>query len=166
MCLILERLDLCLEDAAQSKVAGKMGYAMIPAGRAGQLHPNRRSVVLRSRNLRTPRPPTPFVEWMRGPRTRFVNRRWVEKRPRDHQPTWIGCKAAMDIDERSGAPAHPSSEMLYNDSWSLQIGGHPTRDLRRPRESKACEACSLTGRPSKSRSLVGDKASLRYPPSN
>lgn len=64
MCLMWTDSTYALEDPSQSKVAGKMGYAMIPAGRVGRAHQiggQSYYVPITSKN---PEAAYLFVEWM------------------------------------------------------------------------------------------------------
>jgi len=122
MCLMWSDSTYALEDPKQSKVAGKMGYAMVPEGKAGRLHEIGGQSYYIPVSAKTPEAAYLFVEWMLQADNQIRQQKLGGASPR---------KSTYDDPEVLKLPwtstsiaalAHTHPAMLYTVPESLQIG--------------------------------------------
>lgn len=166
MCLMWTDSTYALEDSKQSKVAGKMGYAMAPQGKAGRIHQiggQSYYVPITSKN---PEAAYLFIEWMMQADNQIRQqsmggasaRKSTYQDPEVLNLPWTSASiAALDH-------AHPA--MLYTVPESLQIGEVIQLAVSEALANRKPVKEALDWAALEIKKLVGDKAELRYPTGN
>lgn len=165
MCLMWTDSTYALEDQSQSKVSGKMGYAMVPAGRAGRVHEIGGQSYYIPVTSKNPEAAYLFMEWMLQPDNQIRQQtlggasaqKAVYQNPEVLKLPWTS--ASIDALNH----AHPA--MLYTVPESLQIGEVIQLAISDALANRKSVKDSLDWAALEIKKLVGDKAELRYPPS-
>lgn len=164
MCVMWNDAIYALEDPEQSKVAGKMGYAMIPEGKAGRVHQiggQSYYVPITSKN---PEAAYLFVEWMMQAQQQIRQqelggssaRKSTYQDPEVLSLPWTEANIA--------ALAHTHPGMLYTVPESLPIGDKIQIAISEALAGRKSVKEALDWLALEIKKLVGDKAELKYPP--
>jgi multiple sugar transport system substrate-binding protein len=122
MCLMWNDSTYALEDPKQSRVAGKMGYAMIPEGKAGRVHEIGGQSYYIPASSKNPEAAYLFAEWMLQADNQIRQQKLGGSSPRKStyedpevlRLPWTSTSVA--------ALARTNPAMLYTVPESLQIG--------------------------------------------
>jgi multiple sugar transport system substrate-binding protein len=164
MCLMWTDSTYALEDPQQSKVAGKMAYAMSPEGKAGRVHQIGGQSYYIPVTSKNPEAAYLFIEWMLQADNQIRQqklggasaRKSTYNDPEVLNLPWTSASIA--------ALNHTHPAMLYTIPESLQIGdviqlaiSDALADRKRVKESLDWAAVEI-------KKIVGDKAELQFPP--
>lgn len=166
MCLMWTDSTYALEDPNQSKVAGKMGYAMNPAGRAGRVHEIGGQSYYIPVTSKNPEAAYLFMEWMLEPQNQIRQQtlggssavKYTYQDPNVLKLPWT--QASIE------ALNHTHPAMLYTVPESLQIGEVIQLAISDALANRRSVKDSLDWAALEIKKLVGDKAELKYPPSH
>ena len=166
MCLMWTDSTYALEDPNQSKVAGKMGYAMNPAGRVGRVHEIGGQSYYIPVTSKNPEAVYLFMQWMLQPENQIRQQTLggssaVKSTYQDPNVLKLPWTSAS-IDALNNT--HPA--MLYTVPESLQIGEVIQLAVSDALANRRSVKDSLDWAALEIKKLVGDKAELRYPPSD
>jgi multiple sugar transport system substrate-binding protein len=164
MCVMWNDATYALEDPKQSKVAGKMGYALLPRGPAGQLHQIGGQSYYVPITSQHPEAAYLFIEWLLTPENQVRQQRLGGSSPRPstyRDPTVMALpwtKASL------GALGHVHPAMLYTVPESLQIGEVIKTHISDALASRKPVKRALDDAALELKRILGDKATLKYPP--
>ena len=165
MCLMWTDSTYSLEDSNQSKVAGKMGYAMIPKGKAGRFHQIGGQSYYIPVTAKNPEAAYLFIEWIMQADNQIHQqklggasaRKSTYNDPDVLKLPWTSASIA--------ALEHTHPAMLYTLPESLQIGEVIKSAISDALAERKTVKEALDGAASEIKKLVGNKAVLKYPPS-
>ncbi|TWT40536.1 putative ABC transporter-binding protein precursor [Phycisphaerae bacterium RAS1] len=164
MCLMWTDSTYTLEDPQQSKVAGKMGYCMIPAGSAGRMHQIGGQSYYIPATSRSPEAAYLFVEWMLRADSQVRQQKLGGASPR--KSTYEDSEVVSLPWTRTSIDAlkntHPA--MLYTIPESLQIGEVIKTAISEALAGQKSVKDSLDSAALQIKALLGEKAELKYPP--
>lgn len=163
LCLMWTDSTFALEDTNQSKVAGKMGYAMAPAGKAGRVHQIGGQSYYIPITSKNPEAAYLFMEWMMQADSQTHQQKLGGASPRKstyqdpevRKLPWTSASiAALDH-------IHPA--MLYTLPESLQIGEVIKTAISQALAEQKTVKEALDWAAREIKKLVGAKADLKYP---
>jgi multiple sugar transport system substrate-binding protein len=164
MCLMWTDSTYALEDPSQSKVAGKMGYAMSPAGSAGRVHEIGGQSYYIPVTSKNPQAAYLFIEWMlqhdNQVRQQTLGGASAEKAVYQSPEVLKLPWTAASID----ALNHTHPAMLLTVPESLQIGEVIQLAMSDALANRKPVKESLDWAAVEIKKLVGSKAELKYPP--
>lgn len=153
-----------LEDPEQSRVAGKMGYTMIPAGPNGSLHEIGGQSLYIPRTSKNPRAAYLFMQWLmaREPQIRQQLLGGSSPRPTTYQdPNVLNLPWTRTTLDAFG---HTHPAMLYTFPESMQIGDVLQIAISDALAGRKAVRAALDWAAMEIKRILGDKANLRYPP--
>jgi multiple sugar transport system substrate-binding protein len=164
MCLMWTDSTYALEDPKQSKVAGKMGYAMSPEGTAGRVHEIGGQSYYIPVTSKNPEAAYLFIEWMMEAGNQIRQQKLGGASPRKStyddpevlKLPWTSASIA--------ALGHTEPAMLYTVPESLQIGDVIQLAISDALANRKPVKDALDWAALEIKKLVGDKAELKYPP--
>ncbi len=164
MCLMWTDATYGLEDPEQSTVAGKMGYAMIPQGKAGQVHQIGGQSYYIPISSKNPEAAYLFMEWMMQADNQIRQqelggasaRRSTFQDQNVIRLPWTS--ASIDALDH----AHPA--MLYTLPESMQIGEVIKSAISDALADRKSVKAALDWAALEIKKLVGNKAQLKYQP--
>jgi multiple sugar transport system substrate-binding protein len=165
MCLMWTDATYALEDTSQSKVAGKMGYAMIPSGRAGHIHQIGGQSYYIPITSKHPEAAYMFVEWMLRPENQI---KWQLMGGASPMKSTYENPEALKLPWTKTtiqALDHTLPNMLYTFPESLQIGDLIQRGISDALAGRKTVEEALNWIAVEINKLLGnEKAPLKYPP--
>jgi len=164
MCVMWNDSTYLLEDPKQSKVAGKMGYALLPRGNAGQVHEIGGQSFYVPSTSRHPEAAYLFIEWLLRADNQIRQQRLGGSSPR---PSTYTDTAVMHLPWTAtslGALGHVHPAMLYTVPESLQIGEVIKAAVSDALAGRKPVKGALDGAALELKRILGNKATLKYPP--
>jgi len=164
-CLMWTDSTYALEDPKQSKVAGKMGYAMMPKGDAGIVHQIGGQSYYIPTTSKNPEAAYLFIEWMLRPENQIRQQKLGGASPRKatYQDPDVVRLPWTSVSINALEHTHPA--MLYTVPESMQIGetielaiSDVLADRKPVKEGLDWAAVQIN-------KLTNGKAALRYPTS-
>lgn len=166
MCLMWNDATYALEDTEQSRVAGKMGYSLVPKGPVGvvqQIGGQSYYIPVASKH---PEAAYLFIQWMMKHENQVRQqqlggssaRRSVYRVPEVLELPWTQTNiAALDS---------PHPPMLYTFPESLQIGEIIKSSISSVLAEERGVKAALDHAAAEIKRVLGDKAPLMYPPAS
>ncbi|MEZ5358289.1 MAG: sugar ABC transporter substrate-binding protein [Candidatus Zixiibacteriota bacterium] len=164
MCIMWNDATYGLEDPKQSTVAGKMGYTMIPAGKAGHVHQVGGQSYYVPITSKHPEAAYLFMEWMMQPDVQIRQQELGGSSPRVSTYDDIKVRKLPWTDANIAALAHTHPAMLYTIPESLPIGEVIKTAISDALADRTTVKQALDWAALEIKKLVGDKAELKYTP--
>ena len=163
MCLMWTDSTYALEDPKQSKVAGKMGYAMIPEGKAGRVHQIGGQSYYVPVTSKNPEAAYLFIEWMMQANNQIRQqklggasaRKSTYQDPEVLSLPWTSASIA--------ALEHTHPAMLYTVPESLQIGDVIQLAISDALSEQKSVKDALDWAAVEIKRILGNKAEMKYP---
>lgn len=165
MCLMWNDSTYALEDQKQSKVAGKMGYAMSPEGKVGRVHEIGGQSYYIPATSKNPEAAYLLIEWMMQADNQIRQQKLGGASPRKSTYEDPEVLKLPWTSTSIGALAHTQPAMLYTIPESLQIGDVIQLAISDVLASRKPVKVALDWAALEIKKLVGDKAELKHPPS-
>lgn len=164
MCLMWTDSTYGLEDPDQSKVAGKMGYAMAPEGKAGRVHQIGGQSYYIPITSKNPEAAYLFIEWMMRADNQIQQQKLggASARKSTYQDPDVLKLPWTSASINAFEHTHPA--MLYTVPESLQIGEVIKSAISEALANRKSVKEALDWAAMEIKKLVGDKAELKYPP--
>lgn len=164
ICLMWNDSTYALEDPGESKVAGKMGYAMLPRGSAGRPHQIGGQSYYIPVPSKNPEAAYLFMEWMLQSDNQIRQqllggssaRKSTYADPEVSKLPWTATSLA------AFSNTHPA--MLYTVPEALQIGEVVKASISEALSGQTPVKDALDQAALEIKKLLGNKAELKYPP--
>jgi len=165
-CLMWTDATYALEDPEQSKVVGKVGYAVNPAGPKGSIHQIGGQSYYIPKTSKNPRAAYLFMEWMMRPDIQIRQQQLGGASPRKstYQDPEVLVLPWTEASIAALEQTHPA--MLYTFPESLQIGEVIKSALSDALAGIRAVPDALNWAALEIKRLLGDKAELKYPTAN
>jgi multiple sugar transport system substrate-binding protein len=164
MCLMWTDSTYGLEDPEQSKVAGKMGYAMAPAGPAGRTHEIGGQSFYVPTTSKNPEAAYLFMEWIMGREVQIEQQKLggASARVSTYEEPEVLALPWTSASIDAFANTHPS--MLYTVPESLQMGDVIQLAISDALAGNKTVKEALDWAATDIKRILGDKADLKFPP--